>query len=121
MIALSPIFVISLTIIVLLILLIFLKINTKTCALITICGLGCALACAVIIGYNISSRTQMITNISNDNMQISDNSDASIQDTVPPSEETIAVEAVPTETGNSANENSVNPQVDTKFKNQHQH
>ncbi|WP_143423458.1 NADH-quinone oxidoreductase subunit N [Gilliamella apicola] len=56
----------------------------------------------------------MITNISNDNMQISDNSDASIQDTVPPSEETIAVEAVPTETGNSANENSVNPQVDTK-------
>ena len=114
MIALSPIFVISLTIIVLLILLIFLKINTKTCALITICGLGCALACAVIIGYNISSRTQMITNISNDNMQISDNSDASIQDTVPPSEETIAVEAVPTETGNSANENSVNPQVDTK-------
>lgn len=114
MIALSPIFVISLTIIVLLILLIFLKINTKTCALITICGLGCALACAVIIGYNISSRTQMITNISNDNMQISDNSDASIQDTVPPNEETIAVEAVPTETGNSANENSVNPQVDTK-------
>ena len=114
MIALSPIFIISLTIIVLLILLVFLKINTKTCALITICGLGCALACAVIIGYNISSRTQMITNISNDNMQISDNSDASIQDTVPPSEETIAVEAVPTETGNSANENSVNPQVDTK-------
>ncbi|MFQ1012896.1 NADH-quinone oxidoreductase subunit NuoN [Gilliamella apicola] len=114
MIALSPIFVISLTIIVLLILLIFLKINTKTCALITICGLGCALACAVIIGYNISSRTQMITNISNDNMQISDNSDVSIQDTVSPSEETIAVEAVPTETGNSANENSVNPQVDTK-------
>ena len=114
MIALSPIFIISLTIIVLLILLVFLKINTKTCALITICGLGCALACAVIIGYNISSRTQMITNISNDNMQISDNSDASIQDTVSPSEETIAVEAVPTETGNSANENSVNPQVDTK-------
>ena len=114
MIALSPIFIISLTIIVLLILLVFLKINTKTCALITICGLGCALACAVIIGYNISSRTQMITNISNDNMQISDNSDVSIQDTVPPSEETIAVEAVPTETGNSANENSVNPQVDTK-------
>ena len=114
MIALSPIFVISLTIIVLLILLIFLKINTKTCALITICGLGCALACAVIIGYNISSRTQMITNISNDNMQISDNSDASSQDAVSPSEETIAVEAVPTETGNSANENSVNPQVDTK-------
>ena len=116
MIALSPIFIISLTIIVLLILLVFLKINTKTCALITICGLGCALACAVIIGYNISSRTQMITNISNDNMQISDNSDVSIQDTVPPSEETIAVEAVPTETGNSANENSVNPQVDTKTK-----
>ena len=116
MIALSPIFVISLTIIVLLILLVFLKINTKTCALITICGLGCALACAVIIGYNISSRTQMITNISNDNMQISDNSDVSIQDTVPPSEETIAVEAVPTETGNSANENSINPQVDTKTK-----
>ncbi|MFQ0992680.1 NADH-quinone oxidoreductase subunit N [Gilliamella apicola] len=56
----------------------------------------------------------MITNISNDNMQISDNSDVSIQDTVPPSEETIAVEAVPTETGDSANENSVNPQVDTK-------
>lgn len=114
MIALSPIFVISLTIIVLLISLVFLKINTKTCALITICGLGCALACAVIIGYNISSRTQMITNISNDNMQISDNSDVSIQDTVPPSDETIAVEAVPTETGDSANENSVNPQVDTK-------
>ena len=114
MIALSPIFIISLTIIVLLILLVFLKINTKTCALITICGLGCALACAVIIGYNISSRTQMITNISNDNMQISDNSDASSQDAVSPSEETIAVEAVPTETGNSANENSVNPQVDTK-------
>ncbi|WP_172397914.1 NADH-quinone oxidoreductase subunit N [Gilliamella apicola] len=56
----------------------------------------------------------MITNISNDNMQISDNSDASSQDAVSPSEETIAVEAVPTETGNSANENSVNPQVDTK-------
>lgn len=113
MIALSPIFVISLTIIVLLILLAFLKINTKICALTTICGLGCALACAVIIGYNISSSTQMITNISNDNMQMSDNSDASIQDAVPSNEETIAVDAVPTETVVSPNENSVNTQIDT--------
>ena len=114
MIALSPIFVISLTIIVLLILLASLKINTKICALTTICGLGCALACAVIIGYNISSSTQMITNISNDNMQMSDNSDTSIQDAVPSNEETIAVDAVPTETGISSSENSVNTQIDTK-------
>ena len=114
MIALSPIFIISLTIIVLLILLVFLKINTKTCALITICGLGCALACAITIGFNISSSTQMITNISNDNMQMSDNSDTSIQDAVPSNEETIAVDAVPTETGISSSENSVNTQVDTK-------
>ena len=118
MIALSPIFVISLTIIVLLILLASLKINTKICALTTICGLGCALACAVIIGYNISSSTQMITNISNDNMQMSDNSDSdtSTQDAAPSNEETIAVDAVPTETGASSNENSVNTQVDTNTK-----
>ena len=118
MIALSPIFIISLTIIVLLILLVFLKINTKTCALITICGLGCALACAITIGYNISSSTQMITNISNDNMQMSDNSDsdASTQDAALSNEKTIAVDAVPTETGASSNENSVNSQVDTKTK-----
>lgn len=119
MIALSPIFIISLTIIVLLILLVFLKINTKTCALITICGLGCALACAITIGYNISSSTQMITNISNDNMQMSDNSDsdASTQDAALSNEKTIAVDAVPTETGASSNENSVNSQVDTKTEN----
>ena len=118
MIALSPIFIISLTIIVLLILLVLLKINTKTCALITICGLGCALACAITIGYNISSSTQMITNISNDNMQMSDNSDsdASTQDAALSNEKTIAVDAVPTETGASSNENSVNSQVDTKTK-----
>ena len=119
MIALSPIFIISLTIIVLLILLVLLKINTKTCALITICGLGCALACAITIGYNISSSTQMITNISNDNMQMSDNSDsdASTQDAALSNEKTIAVDAVPTETGASSNENSVNSQVDTKTEN----
>ena len=119
MIALSPIFIISLTIIVLLILLVFLKINTKTCALITICGLGCALACAITIGYNISSSTQMITNISNDNMQMSDNSDsdASTQDAALSNEKTIAVDAVPIETGASSNENSVNSQVDTKTEN----
>ncbi|WP_334322344.1 NADH-quinone oxidoreductase subunit N [Gilliamella apicola] len=118
MIALSPIFIISLTIIVLLILLVFLKINTKTCALITICGLGCALACAITIGFNISSSTQMITNISNDNMQMSDNSDsdASTQDAAPSNEETIAVDAVPIETVAPSNENSVNTQVDTKTK-----
>ncbi|MCX8648763.1 NADH-quinone oxidoreductase subunit NuoN [Gilliamella sp. B2776] len=117
MIALSPIFVISFTIIVLLILLFFIKINSKVCAIITVCGLGCALTCAVIIGYNISSSTQMITNISNDNMQISDNSDVSIQDAASSSEQTIAVDAVPTEVGAASNDNNVNTQADTKKEN----
>lgn len=117
MIALSPIFVISFTIIVLLILLFFIKINSKVCAIITVCGLGCALTCAVIIGYNISSSTQMITNISNDNMQISDNFDVSIQDAASSSEQTIAVDAVPTEVGAASNDNNVNTQADTKKEN----
>ncbi|MCX8664387.1 MULTISPECIES: NADH-quinone oxidoreductase subunit N [unclassified Gilliamella] len=117
MIALSPIFVISFTIIVLIILLFFIKINSKVCAIITVCGLGCALTCAVIIGYNISSSTQMITNISNDNMQISDNSDVSIQDAASSSEQTIAVDAVPTEVGAASNDNNVNTQADTKKEN----
>ncbi len=107
MIALSPIFVLSFTIIVLLIALFFLKMNTKGCAFLTVCGLVCALLCSSMIGYKISFNTQMITDISSDNMQISLNSDVTTKaDSVPNNEETIAVDAVPTEPETKADDNA---------------
>lgn len=113
MIALSPLFVLSFTIIVLLIMLFFLKLNTRLCAFFTVCGLGCTLVCAIVIGYNISFSTQMITNISNDNMQISGNTDVVTESAIPSREETIAVDAVSTKSNASSNNSNSDTQVDT--------
>ncbi len=71
MIALSPIFILSVTIIILLFSIFFLKIETKKCAILTISGLSLALFSAAIIGYKISINTKNITDISSDNMQLS--------------------------------------------------
>jgi NADH-quinone oxidoreductase subunit N len=105
MIALSPIFVLSFAIIALLFSLFILKINTKYCTILTICGLTCALICAVTVGYKISFSTQVITDISNDNMQISVPALDPTKNTDPSSEKTIAVDTVPTESVESPNEN----------------
>lgn len=71
MIALSPIFILSVTIIILLFSIFFLKIETKKCAILTISGLSLALFSAAIIGYKISINNKNITDISSDNMQLS--------------------------------------------------
>ena len=71
MIALSPIFILSVTIIILLFSIFFLKIEIKKCAILTISGLSLALFSAAIIGYKISINNKNITDISSDNMQLS--------------------------------------------------
>ncbi|MWN05875.1 NADH-quinone oxidoreductase subunit N [Gilliamella sp. Pas-s95] len=113
MIALSPIFVLSFAIIVLLFLLFVFKIGTKGCAILTVCGLSCALIFSVIVGYKISFSTQAITDISSDNMQISVPASDPIKEPNPSNEETIAIDSVPTESVESSNENiSIDDNID---------
>ncbi|NUF28065.1 NADH dehydrogenase subunit N [Gilliamella bombicola] len=113
MIALSPIFVLSFAIIVLLFLLFVFKIGTKGCAILTVCGLFCALIFSVVVGYKISFSTQAITDISSDNMQISVSTSDPIKEPNPSNEETIAIDSVPTESVESPNENiSIDDNID---------
>ncbi|WP_085165107.1 NADH-quinone oxidoreductase subunit N [Gilliamella bombi] len=104
MIALSPILVLSLAIIVFLSLLFAFKLSTKGCAILTVCGLTCALICSVMVGYKISFSTQAITDISSDNMQISASISEPAKEQIRSSEETIAIDTVSTETTESSNE-----------------
>ncbi|MWN90346.1 NADH-quinone oxidoreductase subunit NuoN [Gilliamella sp. Pra-s65] len=115
MIALSPIFVLSFAIIALLFSLFIFKINTKCCTILTVCGLSCALMCSVTIGYKISFSTQVITDISSDNMQISVPASEPIKEPNSSSEETIAIDTVPSEESGSANGNesiNINDNID---------
>ena len=102
MIALLPIFILSFAIIVLLIALFVYKLETKKCAILATSGLICALICSSILGLLISYNTPAITDISSDNMQISvdksqDTKSQNTTDTDLTNEQTIAVDAVPTE------------------------
>ncbi|MCO6551730.1 MAG: NADH-quinone oxidoreductase subunit N [Gilliamella sp.] len=122
MIALSPIIVLSLAIIVFLFLLFVFKLSTKGCAILTVCGLTCALICSMMVGYKISFSTQAITDISSDNMQISASISEPAKEQNPSSEETIAIDTVSTETTESSNEdetinidsNTENNSIDNK-------
>lgn len=97
MIALSPILVLSFFIIALLVSLFFFKLDTKWCTILTVSGLVCALICSSVVGFKISGNTQVITDMSSDNMQISATSLVPIKGAnAPSSEETIAVDALPT-------------------------
>lgn len=118
MIALSPIFVLSFAIIVLLIALFYFKIGTKLCTILTVLALSCALLCSSIIGYKISFNTQAITDISNDNMQLSVTPPAPAQDQQPSSEETIAVDAAPTEDATQPSDNGENSSTEESNTNQ---
>ncbi|WP_294834403.1 NADH-quinone oxidoreductase subunit NuoN [uncultured Gilliamella sp.] len=118
MIALSPIFVLSFAIIVLLIALFYFKIGTKLCTILTVLALSCALLCSSIIGYKISFNTQAITDISNDNMQLSVAPPAPAQDQQPSSEETIAVDADSTEDANQPSDNGENSSTEESDANQ---
>lgn len=118
MIALSPIFVLSFAIIVLLIALFYFKIGTKLCTILTVLALSCALLCSSIIGYKISFNTQAITDISNDNMQLSVAPPAPAQDQPPSSEETIAVDADSTEDANQPSDNGENSSTEESDANQ---
>ncbi|OCG21616.1 hypothetical protein A9G11_08060 [Gilliamella sp. wkB108] len=113
MIALSPLFVLSFAIIVLLYFLFILKIGAKWCAILTVCSLSCALLLAVIIGYQISVNSQIITDISSDNMQISitQPTQPTEETSASSNEETIAIDAVPTE-ATSQPEANTNENVD---------
>lgn len=102
MIALSPIFILSVTIIILLFSIFFLKMETKKCAILTISGLSLALFSAAIIGYKISINNKNITDISSDNMQLS------FSLTLPTfsnfsKEKILAIETPPTEPETSEN------------------
>ena len=106
MIALLPIFILSFAIIILLIALFIFKIDTKKCATLTISGLIFALVFSAILGYKISFNTQAISDISSDNMQISVSSPLDTSDKTPATEQTVAIDAVPTEQEITTSENS---------------
>ncbi|OCG23078.1 NADH-quinone oxidoreductase subunit N [Gilliamella sp. App4-10] len=118
MIALSPIFVLSFAIIVLLFSLFVFKISTTGCTILTVCGLACALICSVVIGYKISFSTQHISDISSDNMQISVSISEPNKEQNSSGEETIAIDTVPTQVVESSNKNidiNSNSNVDDNF------
>ncbi|OTQ61123.1 NADH-quinone oxidoreductase subunit N [Gilliamella apis] len=106
MIALLPIFILSFAIIVLLIALFIFKIDTKKCATLTISGLIFALVFSAILGYKISFNTQAISDISSDNMQISVSSPLDTSDKTSATEQTVAIDAVPTEQEITTSENA---------------
>jgi NADH-quinone oxidoreductase subunit N len=105
MIALSPIFVLSIAIIVVLFSLFVFKISTKGCTILTICGLTCALACSAVVGYKISFNAQAIADISSDNMQLSVSVSDANKELTPSTEETIAIDTVSTDDVDKQNEN----------------
>lgn len=115
MIALLPIFILSFAIIVLLIALFVFKVRTKKCAILAISGLICALICSSILGFKISHNTPAITDISSDNMQISVPTSQGSTDTDLSSEQTIAVDEVPTETSSPQNDQNSEPMVQQDF------
>lgn len=116
MIALLPIFILSFAIIVLLIALFIFKVGTKKCTILATSGLMCALICSSILGFKISYNTPAITDISSDNMQISVTSSQSPTDTDLSSEQTIAVDVVPTSSPqNEQSAPSVAQQPDNDF------
>lgn len=121
MIALLPIFILSFAIIVLLIALFVFKVGTKKCAILAISGLVCALVCSSILGFKISHNTPAITDISSDNMQISVPTSQGSTDTDLSSEQTIAVDEVPTETSPPQNDQSSEPMVQQDFVGPPQH
>ena len=106
MIALLPIFILSFAIIILLIALFIFKINTKICAALTISGLIFALVCSGILGYKISFNTQVISDISSDNMEISVSSLPEDTDKISTTEQTVAIATVPTEQEISTSESA---------------
>ena len=76
----------------------------------------CALICSSILGFKISYNTPAITDISSDNMQISVTSSQSPTDTDLSSEQTIAVDVVPTSSPqNEQSAPSVAQQPDNDF------
>ena len=95
--ALSPLFILALAIVVLLFVVLIFKIDTKWCAILTIVSLICALIFTLIIGYKISVNSQVINDISSDNMQISVTTPTQPIEATSPSEATVAIDAVPTE------------------------
>lgn len=115
MIALLPIFILSFAIIVLLIALFVFKVGTKKCAILAISGLIYALICSSILGFKISHNTPAITDISSDNMQISVPTSQGSTDTDLSSEQTIAVDEVPTETSSPQNDQNSEPMVQQDF------
>ncbi|MFQ1016345.1 NADH-quinone oxidoreductase subunit N [Gilliamella sp. Occ3-1] len=117
MIALSPIFVLSFAIAIVLFLLFVFKLSTKGCAILTVCGLTCALICSVMVGYKISFNTQAITDISSDNMQISASISNSTKEPNPSSEKTIAIDTVSTETTESSPNESETTNIDGNIDN----
>ncbi|OCG29299.1 hypothetical protein A9G33_00450 [Gilliamella sp. Choc3-5] len=102
---LSPIFVLSITIIVMLFSLFVFKIGTKWCTILTVCGLSLALLCSSIMGYKISINNQVITDISSDNMQIPTKSTTEV-DLSSSQEETIPVNAASTEPASTENKSN---------------
>lgn len=117
MIALSPIFVLSFAIAIVLFLLFVFKLSTKGCAILTVCGLTCALICSVMVGYKISFNIQAITDISSDNMQISASISNSTKELNPSSEKTIAIDTVSTETTESSPNESETTNIDGNIDN----
>lgn len=91
MIALSPLFILSLAIIVLLFHLLVLKKDTKWCAIFTVGSLVCALVFSVTIGYIISLNSQIINDISSDNIQVSITTPLQPDQVTSSSEDTVAV------------------------------
>jgi NADH-quinone oxidoreductase subunit N len=116
MIALSPIFVLSFSIIVLLFSLFVFKMSTRGCTILTVCGLVCALICSAVVGYKISFSTQTITDISSDNMQISVSVSEPTKEPNPSSEETIAIDTVPNDTMESSS-GSEDTSIDSNINN----
>jgi proton-translocating NADH-quinone oxidoreductase chain N len=109
---LSPIFVLSITIIVMLFSLFVFKIGTKWCTILTVCGLSLALLCSSIMGYKISINNQVITDISSDNMQMPTKSTTEV-DLNSSKEETIPVNAASTEPSSTENKSN---NVDSNIK-----
>lgn len=70
MIALSPIFILSAAIIILLFLLFYFKLDAKKCMIFTLSSLFLTLIVSAFIGYQISINAKTITDINNDNMQV---------------------------------------------------
>ncbi|MDF7670140.1 NADH-quinone oxidoreductase subunit N [Orbaceae bacterium ESL0721] len=100
MIMLSPIFILSIAIIVLLFLIIFGKFSTKQCAIFTAASLLLTLLVSIFIGYQILTHSETMSGIGSDNRQIAviTPSGKQINKT---GDQTVQI-VNPTESGNSA-------------------